>query len=54
MCARPSAHGRARSLTLWAADLGTLTTGDQFGYDAVVGEFHDTTVKCLETSEVPC
>lgn len=34
------------------AELDTLMPGDQFGYDAVVGEFHDTTVRCLETCEV--
>ena len=35
-----------------AAELGTLRAGDQFGYDAVVGEFHDTTVRCTEAAEV--
>ena len=34
------------------AGLGQLNAGDQFGYDAVVGEFHDTTVRCLEPSVV--
>ena len=34
------------------AELGQLSPGDQFGYDAVVGEFHDTTVRCLEPAEV--
>ena len=29
-----------------------MHAGDQFGYDAVVGEFHDSTVRCVEPSEV--
>ena len=34
------------------AELGSLSQGDQFGYDAVLGELHDTTVSCLTDCEV--
>ena len=34
------------------AELGRLQPGDQFGYDAVLGEFHDTTVRCKTEAEV--
>jgi CRP-like cAMP-binding protein len=34
------------------AELGALSPGDQFGYDAVLGEVHDTTVSCLDDAEV--
>jgi len=34
------------------AKLGTLGPGDQFGYDAVLGERHDTTVVCTSDVEV--
>ena len=34
------------------AELGHLHAGDQFGYDAVLGELHDTTVRCLTNAEV--
>ena len=34
------------------ADLGRLHPGDQFGYDAVLGDLHDTTVRCLTECEV--
>ena len=34
------------------AELGRLQPGDQFGYDAVLGELHDTTVRCLTEAEV--
>ena len=34
------------------AELGSLNPGDQFGYDAVLGELHDTTVRCTSDVEV--
>jgi len=41
-----------RSSTGEEAELGQLHAGDQFGYDAVLGELHDTTVRCLTDAEV--
>jgi len=35
-----------------AADLGVLSPGMHFGYDSVLGEVHDTTVRCLTNAEV--
>uniref|UniRef100_A0A7S2IWR8 cGMP-dependent protein kinase n=1 Tax=Haptolina brevifila TaxID=156173 RepID=A0A7S2IWR8_9EUKA len=40
------------STTGESAELSVYTQGDQFGYDSVLGEVHDTTVRCLTAAEV--
>jgi len=35
-----------------SAELSQLVPGDQFGYDAVLGDLHDTTVSCVTDCEV--